>query len=144
MGKTKIRFWDFAVIWGSVIWHLCHSVCSYGWSQKRVLFVAVLCVSWPSQLVTLTMPSSNTSTPTWRTARSDFFFIKHFTPIFTWDGHKIHLYCFLFRFYPEMVWWACMLLSMEHAQYNCSLLVQRLHALSKGHFPLPFYPGYGI
>lgn len=32
------------------------SVCSYGWSQKRALSVAVLCVSWPSQPDTLTTP----------------------------------------------------------------------------------------
>lgn len=92
------------------------SVCSYGWSQRRALFVAVLCVNWPSQLVTLTTRWSNTSTPTWRTARYDFFHLR-------WTLGSPWLF-FLFRFYPGMVSWACLLLFMELAQYNHSVLVQ--------------------
>lgn len=65
------------------------SVCSCGWSQKRALFVAVLSASWPSPLDTLTTPSSNTSTPTWRTARSDFLTSeKHTRALFLNKGKK--------------------------------------------------------
>lgn len=47
------------------------SPCSSGWRRRTTTWGAALSASWFSPSVTLTMPSSSTSIPTWRTARYD-------------------------------------------------------------------------
>lgn len=116
-------------------------VYSYGWSRKRAPSVAVLCVSWPSRLVTLTTPWSNTSTPTWRTARYDLSFFFFFKELYTLFSTRLKWFIFSEVFltqqwFDESAW----LFFKELSQSDCSLLVSNQQQCCVLTAPFQYYP----